>query len=270
MSTMRVAIVTGAAQGIGLACARALHDAGFRVSCWDLDADTLARAVDALGGPSASVEGIACDITDEQQVAAATARASDGGALQVLVNNAAAWRESGPLSRVTSERWDDDLRLLLSAHQLVTRAVTPQLGGGASIVSLSSVHGLLGSANWGTYDVAKAALIQWTKVLAAELGPRAIRVNCIAPGIIAGPGEHAAYERSARLRALHEQAALLRRVGRPEDVAGVVAFLAGPASSFITGQTLVVDGGMTARLQLSAVEQWGEIDSVTTRDWSSE
>jgi 3-oxoacyl-[acyl-carrier protein] reductase len=240
---MSVAIVTGAAQGIGLAIARALLDAGMRVSCWDRDGERLAAAVASLGGAAADVEAIVCDIADERQVAAATERARAGGDLRVLVNNAAAWRESGPLSGIAAERWEDDLRLLLGGPQLVTRAVSPHLGEGASIVTLSSVHGLSGSANWGTYDVAKAALIQWTRVLAAELGPRGIRVNAVAPGIIAGPVDVAAYERDPALRELHEQAALLERVGTPADVAGVVAFLAGPASAFVTGQTLVVDGG---------------------------
>lgn len=264
---MSVAIVTGAAQGIGLAIARALLDAGMRVSCWDRDGERLERAVASLGG---DVEAIVCDIADERQVAAATERARAGGDLTVLVNNAAAWRESGPLSRIAHERWEQDLRLLLGGPQLVARAVSPHLRAGGSIVTLSSVHGLSGSANWGTYDVAKAALIQWTRVLAAELGPRGIRVNAVAPGIIAGPGDFAAYERDPSLRELHEQAALLERLGTPEDVAGVVAFLAGPASAFVTGQTLVVDGGLTARLPLSAVERQTGAETATTRDWSSE
>jgi len=265
-SSERWAVVTGAAQGIGLATAHALHEAGYYVSCWDLDDAKLGSALDTISPNHERLHKAVCDITDREQIEAAVA---DIGTpkLHVLVNNAASWRPHGPLVDLDPARWNADLNLLLTSYQSVTSVASRRLATDGSIVSISSVHGLLASPNWGTYDIAKAALIQWTRVLAAELGHRGIRVNAVAPGIIASAADLREHQRNPKMRILHEDLSPLRRVGRPEDVAAAVVFLAGKSSGFITGQTLVVDGGMTTRMQLTAAEIATHTPAVATTEW---
>lgn len=258
MTRTRTAVVTGAARGIGRATAASLIQDGYRVFCWDRDTQALAGAIDEFDrenrGAAIPVE---CDIASAKSVAAA-ARALNGSPVGVLVNNAAAWIPTGPLAAVTEERWDDDLRLLLGGPQRVTAQLDGNLERGAAIITVSSVHGLAGSSNWGTYDVAKAALINWTRVKAAELGPRSITANVVAPGVI----QLGEYEDPV-LETFHIASGLVPRLGTPEDVARAIGFLADPRNSFITGAVLVVDGGMTARLGLTAQEVHSDLPSVS-------
>jgi NAD(P)-dependent dehydrogenase (short-subunit alcohol dehydrogenase family) len=258
MTRTRTAVVTGAAHGIGKATTAALLEDGYRVFCWDRDTRALAGTVDEFDkrhrGAAIPVE---CDIASATSVTAAT-RALNGSPVGVLVNNAAAWAPHGPLSSVSEDRWDADLGLLLGGPQRVTAQLDGNLEHGAAIVTVSSVHGLVGSSNWGTYDVAKAALINWNRVKAAELGHRGITANVVAPGVIQ-VGE---YDDAARER-FHIASGLVPRLGTPEDVARAIAFLVDPRNSFITGAVLVVDGGMTARLGLTAQEVHSDFPSVS-------
>jgi NAD(P)-dependent dehydrogenase (short-subunit alcohol dehydrogenase family) len=258
MTRTKTAVVTGAASGIGKATATALLDGGYRVYCWDRDTRTLADTVDEFNrhdrGAAVPVE---CDISSAESVAAAI-RVLNGSPVGVLVNNAAAWVPHGPLSTVSEGQWDADLGLLLGGPQRVTAQLDRNLEHGAAIVTVSSVHGLVGSTNWGTYDVAKAALINWTRVKAAELGHRAITANIVAPGII----QLAPYD-DPRLERFHIASGLVPRLGAPDDIARAITFLVDPRNSFITGAVLVVDGGMTARLGLTAQEVHSDFPSVS-------
>ncbi|HWM33046.1 MAG TPA: SDR family oxidoreductase [Pseudolysinimonas sp.] len=251
-------MVTGAASGIGKATVAALLEDGYRVFCWDRNTRALAGTVDEFDrehrGAAIPVE---CDIASAKSVAAAT-RALNGAPIGVLVNNAAAWAPNGPLAAVSEEAWEDDLRLLLGGPQRVTAQLDSHLESGAAIVTVSSVHGLAGSPHWGTYDVAKAGLINWTRVKAAELGPRGVTANVVAPGVV-----QLAAHSDPTLEAFHISSGLVPRLGTPDDVARAIAFLADPRNSFITGTVLVVDGGMTARLGLTAQEVHSDLPSVS-------
>jgi 3-oxoacyl-[acyl-carrier protein] reductase len=236
------------------------------VSCWDIDEQMLSGVMDREFPDRGRRHWARCDISDRVQVVAAldSLRAES---VDVLVNNAASWTPHGPLADLANARWRDDLALLLSGPQVVTSVVAKRLRLGGSIVTVSSVHGLLASPNWGTYDVAKAALIQWTRVLAGELGPVGIRVNCVAPGFVATAANTEEHRRHPEVLAFRERLTPLRRIGAPEEVASVIMFLVSDASSYITGQTVVVDGGLSTQLQLAAAELAMGVRSVATEPW---
>ena len=194
--------------------------------------------------------GVECDISSDSSVAAAVETfAQECQMLGVLVNNAASWKPAGELASMPSAVWERDLSILLGGPQRVTSGLNDHFDRGAAIVTIASVHGLAASPFWGTYDIAKAGLIQWARVIAAELGPRSITSNVVSPGIILDR----AYQ-NAELEGFHTAAGLIPRLGSPNDVARAVAFLADVRNGFITGANLVVDGGMTSRLQLTAQE----------------
>ena len=238
--TGKTAFVTGSTRGIGLAIAQALYGAGAKVAVVGRDVER-ARAVAAELGDRAV--GVACEVADGNQVAAAVAAAEKAlGPIDILVNNAGLARDN-ILLRLTEEDWDAVLDANLKGAFHTTRAVIKGMmkRRAGRIINMSSVVGLMGNKGQANYAASKAGLIGFTKSIAKEYASRNILVNCIAPGFIE-TDMTASLPDEARATLLEEIA--LGRLGRPEDVAGTVLFLASDLAAYITGQVLVVDGGM--------------------------
>jgi 3-oxoacyl-[acyl-carrier protein] reductase len=238
--TGRTAFVTGSTRGIGLAIARTLHGAGAKVAVVGRD-ETRARAVAAELGER--TVGLACDVAHADQVETAIAAAERAlGPIDVLVNNAGLTRDN-ILLRLTDADWDAVLDTNLKGAFHTTRAVIKGMMKRRSgrIVNVSSIVGLTGNKGQANYAASKAGLIGFTKSVAKEYASRGVLANCVAPGFIE-TDMTAALPEEARATLLQDIA--LGRLGRPEDVAGAVLFLASDLAGYITGQVLVVDGGM--------------------------
>jgi 3-oxoacyl-[acyl-carrier protein] reductase len=236
----QVAFVTGSTRGIGLGIARALHGAGAKVAIVGRDAER-ARAVAADLGER--TVGVACDVAKGDQVEAAVAAAEAAlGPITILVNNAGLTRDN-ILLRLTDDDWDAVLDANLKGAFHTTRAVIKGMmkRRAGRIVNLSSIVGLTGNKGQANYAASKAGLIGFTKSIAKEYASRGILANCIAPGFIE-TDMTAALPEAAKATLLEGIA--LGRLGRPEDVAGAVLFLASDLAAYITGQVLVVDGGL--------------------------
>ncbi|HUH64713.1 MAG TPA: SDR family oxidoreductase [Terracidiphilus sp.] len=248
----KVAVVTGAAQGIGRGIAEDLHARGAGLFLLDRNADGLVAAAACLrkrGGPS--VHSIVIDLAEPAAIAALAAGiTAKESKVDVIVNNAGIEFDL-PLAEVTAELYDRVIAVNQRAPFLLAQALAPLFPSeGGAIVNISSIHADHAFPNAIAYACSKAALVALTRNLALELAPRKIRVNAICPGYIESPmldewlrlaPDPEALARE--VRALHP----LGRVGRPGDVAAAVAFLAGPGSEWITGTHLVVDGGLTIR-----------------------
>jgi 3-oxoacyl-[acyl-carrier protein] reductase len=236
----RTAFVTGSTRGIGLAIARALHAAGAKVAIVGRDS-ARAQAVASELGERAS--GFACDVAREPEVTAAIAAAEAAlGPVDILVNNAGLTRDN-ILLRLSLEDWDAVLAANLSGAFYATRAVIKGMmkRRWGRIVNVTSIVGLTGNKGQANYAASKAGLIGFTKSVAKEYASRGILANCVAPGFIE-TDMTAALPEEARATLLEDIA--LGRLGQPADVAGAVLFLASDLSGYITGQVLVVDGGM--------------------------
>ena len=234
------AFVTGSTRGIGLAIAQTLYAAGAKVAVVGRDAARANEVASALGSRAAAV---ACDVAQEDQVVAAVSAAEAAlGAVDVLVNNAGLTRDN-ILLRLTDQDWDAVLDANLKGAFHTTRAVIKGMmkRRAGRIINMSSIVGLTGNKGQANYAASKAGLIGFTKSVAKEYASRNILVNCIAPGFI--ETDMTASLPDAARATLLEQIAL-GRLGRPEDVAGTVLFLASDLAGYITGQVLVVDGGM--------------------------
>jgi 3-oxoacyl-[acyl-carrier protein] reductase len=236
----RTAFVTGSTRGIGLAVARALHAAGAKVAIVGRD-EARARAVaEEIGSGTV---GVACDVAVAVQVEAAIAAAEAAlGPIDILVNNAGLTRDN-ILLRLSEEDWDAVLDANLKGAFFTTRAVIKGMmkRRAGRIINIGSVVGLTGNKGQANYAASKAGLVGLTKSVAKEYASRGVLANCIAPGFIE-TDMTAALPSEART-ALLEQIAL-GRLGRPEDIAAAVLFLASDLAAYITGQVLVVDGGM--------------------------
>ena len=255
-----LAIVTGAGHGIGTVIAARLATDGFAVGCLDIDGEAATETAAAIRERGAAASGLRCDVRDPAEVRAVMeALVAEFGPIHGVVNNAMSWAPTGPVLGIADEQWHADIAMLLGSYRTVTAGANPHLAPGSSVVMISSVHGLFGSAGWGSYAVAKAGIIQLARVLASELGPRGIRVNAVAPGIIAHHEGLEKYVGRPELLQQHVVAAPLRRTGTADDVAGTVSFLVGPDSTWLTGQTITVDGGMTSVLQLTELELYSGI-----------
>ena len=236
----QVAFVTGSTRGIGRAIAEALYAAGAKVAIVGRNAEPAGAVARGLGERAA---GFGCDVTQAQQVEAAVAAVEQAlGPLSILVNNAGLIRDN-LLLRLSEEDWDAVLDANLKGAFLVTRAVIKGMmkRRAGRIINIASVVGLTGNKGQANYAASKAGLIGFTKSVAREYASRNVLVNCIAPGYI--ETDMTAALPSESREALLGQIAL-GRLGKPLDVAGAVLFLASELASYITGQVLVVDGGM--------------------------
>ncbi|HEU4800310.1 MAG TPA: 3-oxoacyl-[acyl-carrier-protein] reductase [Gemmatimonadales bacterium] len=239
--TGKVAFVTGGTRGIGFAIAQALVASGAKVAISGRDAGRAAEAAGRLGGGTI---GVTCDVADEAQVDKAIAEIESGlGGVDILVNNAGVTRDN-ILLRLDSAAWDEVLDTNLKGAFHTTRAVIKGMmkRRNGRIINISSIVGLTGNKGQANYAASKAGLIGFTKAVAREYASRGITANCVAPGYIETDMTNALPE-DAR-KALLDSIAL-GRLGQPEDIAGAVLYLASDLAAYVTGQVLVVDGGMT-------------------------
>lgn len=245
----KVAIVTGSSRGIGRAIAERLAEHGARVVISSRKSgacEEVAEGINVAHGAGTAI-AVAANISSKDDLANLVARTQSAfGRIDVLVCNAASNPYYGPMSGIS----DDQFRKILdnnvvSNHWLI-QMVAPQMieRRDGSVIIVSSIGGLRGSPVIGAYNISKAADLQLARNLAVELGPHNIRVNCIAPGLIRTDFARALWENPETL-ARYTGTTPLRRIGEPDEIAGVAVLLASKAGSFITGQGIVADGGVT-------------------------
>jgi 3-oxoacyl-[acyl-carrier protein] reductase len=239
----KTAIVTGAATGIGAATAMLLAERGARVLAAGLQPEELRTTVDAIVSAGGEAIAVDADVSDPAAIEAVAAAAQREGGADILVNNAAIY-PLGPWHEADAAQWDEVYATNVRGAFLLAKAVRPQMlaRGGGSIVNVASVTFYWGEALLASYVASKGAVIGFTRALAREAGPEGIRVNAVAPGAF----PTAATEIHADQEKLWNDvltAQSLKRRGECEDVARAIAFFAGSDSGFVTGQTLLVDGG---------------------------
>ena len=245
----KVAIVTGSSRGIGLAIAAAMAEHGARVaiSSRKQDAcDEVAHAINAQHKDERAI-AVAANISskeDLQNLVDETRKAF--GKIDVLVCNAASNPYYVPMAGISDDQFRKILDNNVIANHWLISMVAPEMleRGEGSIIIVSSIGGLTSSTMIGAYNISKAADFQLARNLAAEFGPRGVRVNCIAPGLVKTDFARALWENPDTLKAV-TRSTPLRRIGEPHEIAGAAVYLASPASTFMTGQAMIVDGGST-------------------------
>ncbi|MBI1903132.1 MAG: 3-oxoacyl-[acyl-carrier-protein] reductase [Planctomycetia bacterium] len=240
----QTALVTGASRGIGRAIALALARCGAKVACVARDAAKLQETVAAIASAGGTALAVACDVTKRESVdEAVTKVTTDWGRLDIVVNNAGITRDT-LLPRMSDEHFDDVIATNLRGTFLFTRAATLVMMGQryGRIINISSVSGIRGNKGQSNYSASKAGIIGFTQSVALELAGRNITVNAVAPGFIETEMTSVLGDEFKDEARKHIPA---KRLGQPEDVAECVVFLASRAASYITGQVMTVDGGMT-------------------------
>jgi NAD(P)-dependent dehydrogenase (short-subunit alcohol dehydrogenase family) len=254
----RVALVTGAASGLGAACARRFAEEGARVVGLDLN-ETDDWATTEKVAPAAAFR--VADVTDEGAVAAVVHDVvGEHGRLDVLAN-AAGVAGGGPVHLLDAAAWDRVLNVNLKGTFLVCKHALPAMmeQGSGSIINFASIEGIEGTEGGSAYNASKGGVVLLTKNLAIDYGGRGVRVNCICPGFIDTPMFRSVMD-SPGMSAYREQYRMqhkLGRFGRPEEIAGAALFLASDDASFVTGHALVVDGGFTAGMRAGVLSALG-------------
>ena len=243
----KVAVVTGSSRGIGKAIAEAMAAAGAKVVISSRKAGPCQAVADAINAGGGEAMALACNISEKAQLRALV----DGtierwGRIDALVCNAAVNPYFGPLAEITDEAYDKTMNTNLRSNLWLCNMVIPQMAtrGGGAVILISSIAAFKGHGNLGVYALSKAADNQLARSLAVEWGRSNLRVNCIAPGLVRTDMARALWEDPDRLAQALESYPL-GRIGEPEDIAGAAVFLASRAGNFVTGQTLVIDGGTT-------------------------
>jgi len=241
-----VIVITGAAQGIGEACARRLAADGASVALWDVDDAHGQALATALAADGVLADYQHCNVASAAEVdAALAATLAAFGRVDGLVNNAGIFK-AAPFLDITEADWDAVIDVNLKGHFLVGQAVARQLvgqGGGGAIVNMSSVNARLTIASIASYNASKGGIDQLTRVMALALAEHGIRVNGVAPGTIATELAAKAVLTSEEAKARIMSRTPMKRLGEPDEIAGVVAFLLSDAASYMTGDTVLVDGG---------------------------
>ncbi|MFI5427170.1 SDR family NAD(P)-dependent oxidoreductase [Aeromicrobium sp. UC242_57] len=244
----KVAVVVGTGPAIGRACVVGLAQAGARVICLDVDRDAAEASAGSARELGVEAEGHQVDVLDRSAVRSVVSKIVEAhGAIDVLVNvvGTSKWSLAGETS---DEEWDLVFDLNLRQQWVVVQEVLPHIPStGGSIVAIASMSGLSASTRHGAYGAAKAGLISLVKTLAVEYGPKGIRVNAVAPGTIDTPARSSDTALAAKVP--------LGRRGCPEDIGLAATFLASGAADYITGQVLVVDGGVTVKHTLMDLDE---------------
>jgi NAD(P)-dependent dehydrogenase (short-subunit alcohol dehydrogenase family) len=248
----KVALITGAASGIGEATAELFAREGARVVLADVQDDLGQQVLERIRRAGGTAEYVHCDVSVAEDVGGMVRTAVDTyGRLDILYNNAGLAR-GGTITEFSEDDWDLVIDVDLKSVYLGCKYAIPEMrkAGGGSIISTASIAGLRGAPRLGAYSAAKAGVVNLTRTLAAEVGGFGIRVNCICPGIIVTPiwrqvGVMMEDEQQARWQMMGQRV-LLKRVGMPDDVAKGALFLASDDAAYVTGHALVIDGGLTA------------------------
>jgi NAD(P)-dependent dehydrogenase (short-subunit alcohol dehydrogenase family) len=243
----KVAIVTGSSRGIGRAAAEAMAELGARVVISSRKAEPCEEVAKAIRDKGGEAIVIPCNIGRKDEVAALIeGTRKQLGPVDILVCNAAVNPYFGPLAEITDEAFDKIMASNVKSNLWLCNLAIPDMAkrGGGAVVIVSSIAGLRGSPMLGAYGISKSADFGLARNLALEWGPKNVRVNCVAPGLIKTDFARALWE-NPEILAWRNERTPLRRIGTPEEVGGVIAFLASSAAGFITGEVLVIDGGVT-------------------------
>lgn len=246
--TGKVAVITGSSKGIGRAIAQRMaeHGAKIVVSSRKQDGcDVVTNAITESGGTAVTKT---CNIGRKEELQALVDFAiATYGKIDILVCNAAVNPFYGPSANIPDDAWDRVMSSNIRSNHWLANMVLPGMaarGDGGAIIIISSIAGLRGDTRIGAYGISKAADMQLARNLACEWGPKNIRVNCIAPGLVKTDFARALWENPETAKTRHRTTPL-QRIGEPDEIAGAAVFLASAAGSYTTGQTLVIDGGVT-------------------------
>jgi NAD(P)-dependent dehydrogenase (short-subunit alcohol dehydrogenase family) len=245
--TGKVAIVTGSSKGIGRAIVECMAGQGAKVVVSSRKADACEAVAAGIRQKGGQAIVIPCNVSRRGEVEALVAGTlKQWGQIDILVCNAAVNPVYGPLAQLTDEAFDKIMGANVKSTIWLANLALPGMAerGGGALIIISSIGGLRGSEALGAYGISKAADFSLARSLAVEWGPKNVRVNCIAPGLIKTDFARALWENEDSVAKRNERTPL-RRLGTPDEIGGVAAFLACPAASYITGQVIVADGGVT-------------------------
>ena len=244
----KVAVVTGGSRGIGRAICERMAEHGAKVVVSSRKLDACQVVVDAITAKGGEAIAVACNIGRKPELQAMVDRTLEAyGGVDILVCNAAINPHFGPAMGIPDDVFDKMMATNVKSNMWLSHMCIPSMEarGGGAIVIVSSIGGYRGSVNLGAYAITKAADLQLARNLAVEWGPKNIRVNCIAPGLVRTDFARALWEDPVNYKKRTRETPL-KRIGEPDEIAGAAIYLASPAGSFMTGQSIVVDGGVLA------------------------